>query len=74
MAGSKWEGERIPNGWGSKRKRASAVWRTNIRDCNEKFVKGYTIGGHILEQVEEEKDLGVTINDKFKVDKHRDGS
>ena len=29
----------------------------------------YAIGGHMLEKVEEEKDLGVIINDKFKVDK-----
>ena len=34
-----------------------------------KLFDEYAIGGHMLEKVEEEKDLGVIINDKFKVDK-----
>ena len=57
----------------------SEVWQMNfnlekckimhIGNKNNLFDE-YAIGGHILERVEEEKDLGVLINDKFKVDKH----
>ena len=34
-----------------------------------KLFDEYAIGGHMLEKVEEEKDLGVIINDKFKVER-----
>jgi len=57
----------------------SEVWQMNcnldkckimhIGNKNNLFDE-YPIGGHTLERVEEEKDLGVIINDQFKVDKH----
>ena len=40
----------------------------HIANKNKLFDE-YAIGGHMLEKVEEEQDLGVIINDKFKVDK-----
>ena len=56
----------------------SEVWQMdfNLDKCKimhignkKQLFDEYAIGGHILEKVEEEKDLGVIINEKFKVDK-----